>query len=72
MREKCALVMWEKTRVYQMIDLHLYSLLINTNNAMINFNALASCNQSYFEIHMFRSDGIKPLSLNYSGEFHYN
>ena len=70
--EICLLVMSGKTRVYQTIYLPLYSLLINTNNAIIKFDGLASCNQSYFEIHTYRSDDIELSSQIYSGEgYHY-
>jgi hypothetical protein len=54
----CSFLMKAKTRVYQNINLHLYSLLIDTNNARFSFFAYASCDQSYFEINMYRSDGI--------------
>lgn len=64
--EKCFLIISTNTRVYQNIDLHSYSLLINTNNAMIFFEAFAGCNQSYFEIRTYRSDGLQHPSKRYS------
>lgn len=54
----CVFVVSAPIRAYQNINLHSYSLLIDTQNAAMNFLASASCNQSYFEIHIYRSDEI--------------
>ncbi|CAF2518299.1 unnamed protein product [Rotaria sp. Silwood2] len=54
----CSFIISPKTRVYQNINLHSYSVLIDTNNATFSFLGFASCNESYFEINMYRSDEI--------------
>jgi hypothetical protein len=54
----CSFFISANTRVYQNINLHSYSLLIDTNNAEFSFLAFANCNQSYFELNMYRSDEI--------------
>jgi hypothetical protein len=64
----CSFVMSTKTQVYQNINLYSYSLLIDTNNAEFSFLAYANCNQSYFEINMYRSDGILTGLKTYSGK----
>ena len=67
--ENCLLVVSTETRVYQNTDLDSYSLLINTNNAMISFKALTNCNQSYFEIHAYGSESIEHPPKIYSRKF---
>jgi hypothetical protein len=54
----CSFVVSSAIRAYQSINLHAYSLLIDSEKSAINFTGMASCNQSYFEIHMYRSDEI--------------
>ncbi len=64
----CSFIISAKSRVYQNINLHSYSLLIDTNNGAFSFLAFANCNQSYFEIDMYRSDNILHKSKIYSSK----
>jgi hypothetical protein len=61
----CLFLISTKNRVYQAINLHSYSLLIDTNNAGFSFKAFASCTKSYFQINMYRADGILHALENY-------
>ncbi|UJR30515.1 hypothetical protein I4U23_018044 [Adineta vaga] len=62
----CSFILTAAIRVYQTIQLHSYKLLIDTNNARISFATFANCEQSYFEINMYRSDHILHQSKIYS------
>lgn len=64
----CSFVSSSKIRVHQDIDLHSYSLLVDTDNAALSFSAFANCNQSFFEIHIYRVDGILYALKSYSGK----
>jgi hypothetical protein len=66
--DNCSFVVSSKIRAYQSINLHSYSLLIDTQKAAMNFMAMASCNQSYFEIHIYRSDEILYQLKTYSSK----
>ncbi|CAF2032185.1 unnamed protein product [Rotaria magnacalcarata] len=61
----CSFAISGKTRVYQDIVLLSYSILIDTHNAAISFMGFASCDKSYFQIHMYRSDNILHESIIY-------
>ncbi|CAF3460714.1 unnamed protein product [Rotaria sp. Silwood1] len=62
----CSFIILSKTQVYQEINLHSYSVLIDTNNAAFSFLGFASCNRSYFKINMYRSDDILHGLKTYS------
>ncbi|CAF1077067.1 unnamed protein product [Rotaria sordida] len=62
----CSFIISPKTRIYQEINLHSYSVLIDTNNAAFSFLGFANCHQSYFEINMYHSNDILHASRIYS------
>ncbi|CAF3715550.1 unnamed protein product [Adineta steineri] len=62
----CSFVISTPTRVYQNINLNSYKHLIDTNNSILSFLGYASCNQSYFEMHIFRDDNILHALKIYS------
>ncbi|CAF0893038.1 unnamed protein product [Adineta ricciae] len=62
----CSFVMTSPSRVYQIIDLHIYKLLIDKNSALMSFNAFANCEQSYFELTFHRMDTIVHQAKIYS------
>jgi len=64
----CSFVLSNKTEVYQNINLHSYSLLIDTDNAELSFSAFANCSQSYFQIRMYRFDEILHGLQDYSSK----
>ena len=66
--DNCSFVVSSPIRAYQSIYLHAYSLLIDSEKSAINFMGMASCNQSYFEIHMYRSDEILRERKIYSSK----
>jgi len=64
----CSFALSNKTEVYQNINLHSYSLLIDTDNAELSFSAFANCSQSYFQIRIYRSDEILYGLQDYSSK----
>ena len=64
----CSFIMTSPSRVYQIIDLHIYKLLIDKNSALMSFNAFANCEQSYFELTFHRMDAIVHQAKIYSSK----
>ena len=61
-RGDCSFAMKVKTRVSQTIDLRLYSLLMDTGQAVFTASALMGCdvpgNNAYLGVSAHRSDGL--------------